>query len=49
MTSYFTDLVRIRDSVTWEKLSELRLGSQVNCVVTEVTEFGLQTDVDGIR
>jgi ribosomal protein S1 len=30
-------------------LSELRIGSPVTCVVTEVTEFGLETDVDGVR
>jgi ribosomal protein S1 len=49
MKLFFDDLKRIRDGFTWDKLSKLRLGSPVTCVVTEVTEFGLETDVNGVR
>jgi ribosomal protein S1 len=49
MSSFFDDLRRVRDNVTFEKMSDLRLGSPVTCVVTEVNKFGLETDVDGVR
>ena len=49
MTSFFDDLRRIRDDVTFKTLSHLRLGASVTCSVSEVTEFGLQVDVNGVR
>ena len=49
MSTFFDDLRQIRDNVTFEKLSELRLGTPVTCVVKEVNEFGLDVDVDGVR
>jgi len=49
MTSFFDDLRRIRDDVTFETLSHLRLGTSVTCSVTEVTDFGLQVDSNGVR
>ena len=49
MSSFFDDLSRVRDSITFDKLAELRLGSPVTCVVSSVNEFGLEADVDGVR